>query len=159
MKFSAQEEYGLRCLLAIAGAGPDGSVTISEISGAEGLTISHVAKLLGILRKAGYVKSTRGQNGGYFLSVDPAKTMLVTVLGSLGGPLFGPDFCDRHSGLLADCSHGVDCQVRPLWIRVQKAVDAALDGLTLADLMDGRIASAPVVFYQKPGTPMGRPTQ
>lgn len=158
MKFSAQEEYGLRCLLVIAAAGPEGSVTISEISAAEGLTASHVAKLLGVLRKTGYVKSTRGQNGGYCLTVDPAKTPLLSVLGSLGGPLFGPDFCDRHSGLLADCSHGADCQVRPLWIRVQKAVDAALEGLTLADLMEGRLASAPIVFYQKPGTATGRPT-
>ena len=36
MKLSANEEYGLRCLVRMAYAGPDESLTIPEISQAEG---------------------------------------------------------------------------------------------------------------------------
>ena len=51
MKFSAQEEFGLRCMLQIARLGPDGSLTIPEIAKNEGMSTTHVAKLLMILRK------------------------------------------------------------------------------------------------------------
>ena len=40
MKFSAQEEYGLRCLLRVASAGEGGSVTIPAIAKAEALSIA-----------------------------------------------------------------------------------------------------------------------
>jgi len=50
MKFSAQEEYGLRCLLRIAGSKSPNGLTIPEISTVEGLTQANTAKILRILR-------------------------------------------------------------------------------------------------------------
>lgn len=137
MKFSAQEEYGLRCLLVIAAAGPAGeaSLTIPEISHKEGLSSSHVAKLLSILRKAGYVTSTRGQQGGYALSRSPENISLRELLECLGGRLYGDTFCARHSGTEDECVHEGDCRLRPLWSQVQSAVDSVLDRFTLADVL------------------------
>ena len=150
MKFSAQEEYGLRCLVAVATAGHEASLTIPEISKLEGLTPSHVAKLMSVLRKAGFVKSTRGQSGGYCLNIVPDAILIVNVLESLGGRLYGTGFCERHSGIHPECVHEGDCIVLPLWIRVQTAVDNSLQGLTLGDLLEGRLDAPPVVFYDKP---------
>ena len=48
MHFSAQEEYGLRCLLRLAHAAPDQSRTINEIT----------LMLLVLKRKAANVKAT-----------------------------------------------------------------------------------------------------
>src|SRR5579871_5592806 len=123
MKFSAQEEYGLRCLLQIARLGPDGSMTIPEISRVEGLTPTHVAKLTMILRKGGFLSSTRGQTGGYTLSRPPEQIQVGDVLEALGGKLFDDQFCSRHSGPASICTHAVDCSVRSLWQVVQVAVD------------------------------------
>jgi Rrf2 family protein len=135
VKFSAQEEYGLRCLIQIAQKGPDGSVTIPEVSKTEGLSATHVAKLLAILRKDGFITSTRGQTGGYTLA-KPASAILVSdVLASLGGKLYDADFCARHSGNQNICAHDVDCTVRSLWSTIQSAVDLALRGLTLQDML------------------------
>ena len=64
MKLSAQEEYGLRCLLQLARHAPGESLAIPEISQAEGITHHNVAKLLRILRQGGIVASARGQAGG-----------------------------------------------------------------------------------------------
>ena len=50
MKLNSSEEYGLRCLLQLARQAP-GSLTIPEISQAEGITHHNVAKLLRILRQ------------------------------------------------------------------------------------------------------------
>lgn len=139
MKFSAQEEYGLRCLIAIALEGPEGSMTIPEISRKEGLTPSHVAKLLAILRKAGFVRSTRGQLGGYTLGKDPAEIPINKVLESLGGRLFSTGFCERHSGNEPECVHESDCLLSPLWASIQHAVDSVINRYTLADVLDQTI--------------------
>jgi Rrf2 family protein len=142
MKVSAQEEYGLRCLLTLAREGENAFLTIPEISRREGLTPSHVAKLLAILRRNGFVKSTRGQSGGYSLAAPADDIPVHAVLAALGGRLFDHRFCDRHSGLLPACSHGSECQIRPLWFRIQSAVESVLDGLTLQDLTKGPEAPA-----------------
>ncbi|MBI1334396.1 MAG: Rrf2 family transcriptional regulator [Armatimonadetes bacterium] len=138
MKFSAQEEYGLRCLIQIAKRGDGGSVTIPEISKLEGLTSTHAAKLLMILRKEGYITSARGQSGGYSLARKPNEIMIGDVLNSLGGKLYDAEFCGKHSGALDICTHAVDCSVRSLWQVIQGAVDSVLDRLTLADMLESQ---------------------
>jgi Rrf2 family protein len=136
MKFSAQEEYGLRCLIQIARCGDKGSMTIPEISKLEGLTTTHAAKLLMILRKEGFITSVRGQSGGYSLARTPEEIKISDVLHSLGGRLYDAEFCGKHSGALDICTHAVDCSVRSLWQVIQQAVDSVIEHLTLADMLD-----------------------
>jgi len=150
MKFSAQEEYGLRCLLQIARLGSEGSMTIPEISRVEGLTPTHVAKLTMILRKGGFLKSTRGQAGGYTLSRPPEQIAIGEVLESLGGRLFDDEFCSRHGGPTTICSHAVDCSVRSLWQVVQGAVDDVLNRVTLADLVEKGTPTTNVQMFAEP---------
>ena len=135
MKFSAQEEYGLRCLLQIARLGTEGSLTIPEISKHEGLTPTHVAKLLMILRKGGFITSTRGQSGGYTLARHANEIVVGDVLEALGGKLYDAEFCEKHAGQLSICTHAVDCSVRSLWQVIQQSVDQVIGKLTLADLI------------------------
>ena len=110
-------------------------MTIPEISKVEGMSTTHVAKLLMILRKEGFIVSTRGQSGGYVLAKTPEQIVVGDVLAALGGKLYDGDFCNRHAGQLSICTHAVDCSVRSLWQVVQTAVDNVLNGMTLADLM------------------------
>jgi Rrf2 family protein len=135
MKLSAQEEYGLRCLLYMARHGEERSHSIPEISRAEGLSVPNVAKLMRILRLGGLVESVRGQAGGYMLARPAEQTTVSEVLSLLGGSFFGPHFCDRHSGLDRSCAHLGDCSVRLLWSAIQKKLDGILSQTTLHDLL------------------------
>ncbi|RMH73323.1 MAG: Rrf2 family transcriptional regulator [Gemmatimonadetes bacterium] len=136
MKFSTQEEYGLRCLLHIAKQGCGGSQTISEISEAEGLSSHYVAKLMRILRQGGFVASVRGQAGGYELARAADQIRVSEVITVLGGKFFDDDFCERHAGAEECCIHlDVACSLRGLWFRVQTAVDQVLSQTTLQDLI------------------------
>lgn len=109
-------------------------MTITEISRAEGLTMPYVAKLLGVLRREGFVKSTRGQAGGYTLARPADEIVIGDVLAALGGRLYDPGFCDRHTS--ADsCSKTVACSVRSLWNGIQDAVDRVVSNVTLADVL------------------------
>ena len=135
MKLSSQEEYGLRCLLRIARQGEAGSVTIPEISEAEGISSPYVAKLLRILRRGGFVTSARGQAGGYTLSRPPERMVVGEALAVLGGRFFESDFCQEHSGVENMCTNTVDCSIRSLWRTVQMVVDQVLAKTTLKDLI------------------------
>jgi Rrf2 family protein len=135
MKVSSQEEYGLRCLLRLAREGKVGSLTIPEISKAEGISISYVGKLLRLLRRGGFVTSVRGQAGGYTLSRPATEMKVGEVLALLGGRLFESEFCDHHAGVAQVCTHSVDCSVRSLWHALQLVVDQVLNKTTLNELL------------------------
>lgn len=150
MKLSAQEEFGLRCLITLASQGPGASMTIPEISAKEGLSNSHVAKLMGILRRAGIVASLRGQAGGYQLAVPPEEIHLGNVLAELGGRLYVEGHCDHFRRSETECTHGSECTIRALWERVQSAVDSVVGTMTLADLLTTGKAQPVVVYDQAP---------
>jgi Rrf2 family transcriptional regulator, iron-sulfur cluster assembly transcription factor len=135
MRFTANEEYGIRCLLRLGRQGIDGSLTIPEISRAEGISMPYVAKIMRLLRRGGFVQSTRGKSGGYSLARPSDRILVGDVLGLLGGRLFEPTFCDRHSGVEDVCTNSVDCSIRSLWRAVQLVVDHVLSRITLGDLL------------------------
>jgi Rrf2 family protein len=135
MKLSAQEEYGLRCLLRIAKEGPQGSLTIPEISEKEGISQFYAAKLLRILRRGGLLSSVRGQSGGYTLARAADRIVVGEALAVLGGRLYDPAFCNEHSGNESVCANSTDCSVRSLWRTVQQVVDLVLSKTTLQDLL------------------------
>ncbi len=135
MKLSAQEEYGLRCLIQVARLSGDAGATIPEISKAEGISPAHAAKLLRVLRRGGFVKSVRGKIGGYSLSRPARKIVLAEVLDALGGRLFEKGFCENHSGQRKTCKHESDCSLRILWRTLQVAVDRVLEKTTLQDVL------------------------
>jgi Rrf2 family protein len=135
VKISAQEEYGVRCLLQIGRRGVGASLTIPEISRAEGISSHYVAKLLRVLRKGGLVKSVRGQAGGYTLSRPLSEITVSETLSVLGGRLYDPEFCESHGGADVVCTHTVACSIRSLWRSVQQAVDQVLGETTLEALL------------------------
>jgi len=135
MKLTANEEYGLRCLVRIGHAQSGGGLTIPEISQAEGVSAAYAAKILRVLRKGGFVKAARGKEGGYTLA-RPAESILIgDVMDALGGRIFESKFCESHSGQAAICTRSVDCSVRSLWRAVQVSVDHVLNKVTLRDLL------------------------
>lgn len=126
-------------------------MTIPQISEVEGLTPTHVAKLLMILRKDGFVTATRGQQGGYTLARPAVEIRVGDVLAALGGKLYDDDFCSRHSGHAHICSAGVDCSVRSLWQVIQEAVDNVVNRMTLADLLTSKDTSTSnVTLFAEP---------
>jgi Rrf2 family protein len=133
VKLSSQEEYGLRCLLQVARRGE--SLTIAELSRLEGISSPNVAKILRLLRKGGFLKSTRGQAGGYTLARPADQVAVGEVLAVLGGRLFDSRFCETHAGVSSHCTHLRDCSIRPVLRTIQGAIDDVLGQLTLQSLI------------------------
>jgi len=133
MKFSSQEEYGIRCLLRI-GKSKNG-LTIPEISALEGLSTANVGKLLRTLRLGGIIEATRGQSGGYKLAKPAEEIIIGDVLTVLGGKLFEDDFCSSHAGIENICTNSIDCSIRSLWKTIQTVVDNVVLKISLKDLL------------------------
>jgi Rrf2 family protein len=149
MKFSAQEEYGLRCLLQLGLQGEGGSLTIAELSQREGISVPNVAKMMRVMRRAGFVTSTRGKDGGYTLARPAGQMRVSEILAALGGRLYEAGFCQRHAGVEQICTHDTDCSIRSVWQTVQSAVDQVLGQLTLKDLLS-RMGPANASFGSGP---------
>ena len=146
MKITAQEEYGLRILIRIAGCRSAEGLSIPQLSEAEGLSSHYVAKLTRILRIAGFINSTPGYKGGYTLAA-PAKQIIINkVLVALGGVLFDETFCGNHAGTMKLCTHSVDCSARSLWQMIQFTVDQLLNKVTLHDLVNSEEESAKILI-------------
>ena len=145
MKITAQEEYGLRILVRIAGCKDKDGMSIPQLSAAEGLSSHYVAKLTRLLRMDGFINSTPGYKGGYVLA-RPAKEIIINkVLKALGGCLYDTSFCGLHPGTLKLCTHSVDCSTRSLWQIIQFTVDRLLDKITLDDLVNVEKESAKIL--------------
>ena len=139
MKFSTQEEYGLRCLIRLARFYEMGkALTIPEISRGEGISEHITAKILRALRLGGFIESERGHLGGYTLARSPNEIKIGDVLMELGGKLYDETFCLSHSKGELICSITSDCSVRSLWILIQKSVDNAISEMYLSDLLGNK---------------------
>jgi len=146
MKISAQEEYGLRCLLQLAMLAGGESLTLPQIAEREGISVANAGKLMWLLNKAGFVSATRGTKGGYILSRPAAEIRLSEVIKILDADEIG-NHCESYTGVLDSCVHKGDCGIRPVIVGLHEIVHEALSQITLAQLV-GDEAKVDATFHQ-----------
>ncbi|MEA2063487.1 MAG: Rrf2 family transcriptional regulator, partial [Gemmatimonadota bacterium] len=96
MHFTAQEAYGLRCILRLARNEDEGvAVTAKQISEYEEISLDYVHKLLGILKRKGLIKSRRGIRGGFLLGRDSSEVTVREVLDHLSSSLNADGHCAK----------------------------------------------------------------
>lgn len=138
MKITAQEEYGLRCLLQLARRhGAETPVTVREIAVAEGISTAYAEKLLHRLAKAGLAESVRGIRGGFRLRRSPREMTVGDAVRALGSFLTHAAICQRYTGEENRCVHNKDCGLRPVWSTMNYHIQRLLDNLPLAVLLQG----------------------
>lgn len=134
MKISAQEEYGLRCLVQLANLRDGESLTLPQIAGREGISTANAGKLMWLLNKAGFVRSTRGTKGGYFLARPASEILLSEVIKILDADMID-SHCESYTGVLDSCVHSGDCGIRPVIVGLHEIVENALSQISLAQLV------------------------
>ncbi len=149
MKISAQEEYGLRCLLQLAFLSDGDSLTLPQIAEREGISTANAGKLMWLLNKAGFVSATRGTKGGYALARPAGEIRLNEVIKVLDADVLNKH-CESYTGILDSCVHKGDCGIRPVIVGLHEIVENALSQITLAQLV-GSEASVDATFHQIKG--------
>ena len=149
MKISAQEEYGLRCLVQLANLREGESLTLPQIAEREGISAANAGKLMWLLNKAGFVNSTRGTKGGYFLSRPASEIRLNEIIKVLDEDVMNKH-CDSYTGVLDSCVHHGDCGIRPVIVGLHEIVENALSRITLAQMV-GTESTVDAMFHKIQG--------
>jgi Rrf2 family protein len=146
MKISAQEEYGLRCLVQLAGMPKGESLTLNQIAEREGISQANAGKLMWLLNKAGFVQAVRGTKGGYTLARSSNEIRLSEVIKVLDAAEI-QSHCESYAGILDKCVHTGDCGIRPVIVGLHEIIHEALSQITLAQLV-GDEAKVDAMFHQ-----------
>lgn len=146
MKITAQEEYGLRCILQLAreqsgadGASEAGAIFVRDIAEREGLSVAYVEKILWTLSHSGIVESVRGPKGGYRLTRQCGDITLGEVMRALGGIPSEEEICAQFTGNQDICVHHGDCGLRPVWTSITDFVNSVFDRVSIASLLTGSV--------------------
>jgi Rrf2 family protein len=143
VKITAQEEYGLRCILQLArqeSEAPGGGVMlVRDIAEREGLSLAYVEKLLWMLSRSGIVESVRGPKGGYRLTRSCTEISIGEIMRVLGGVPSQDEICSQFTGNQDTCVHHGECGLRPVWVSISDFVHSVFDKIPLSTLLQGKV--------------------
>jgi len=130
MMFSTRSEYGLRAMIALAKNYKKGSYSLAQLAEKEGISFKYLERLAAKLKKAGLVKSVKGQSGGYELVKSPKQINVLEIFSALEDTV-APYHC-----VDTGCScHNRSCQTRKVWLKLDGQVKKTLRGIRLNSLL------------------------
>lgn len=134
MKVSTRGEYGMRAMVELSRHYGQGPVSLTAIAQSATVPPAYLEQLIGPLRRADLVTSTRGAHGGYELSRAPSEIMVGEVYRVLEGPV-APMDCVSEVATDDQCPLIEGCATRVVWLKVRDSIVEALDSTSLADLL------------------------
>lgn len=87
MKLTTRSEYALLALVYLARNQTDGYTSIETIARAQGIPPKFLEQLMLALKRAHFLRSTKGQHGGYALAKDPSEITLAEIIRLFDGAL------------------------------------------------------------------------
>lgn len=110
-------------------------IRLKDIAERRNITLKYMEQIMPLLTKAGYVRSYRGNNGGYMLARKPEEYTVGDILRTTEGSM-APIACieDRPNR----CPRCEECTTLPFWEGLWKVINEYTDRYTLADLMEDK---------------------
>jgi Rrf2 family protein len=131
---SAKEHYALRLALWLAKSfSTQRPVTLAQISRHEHISLKYLEQLVGPFKKAGWVSSRRGRQGGYVMVKDPKQVSLKDIISVVEGRPRLIDCSTHDHGQV--CALASRCPSKKAWSTVQAALDRTLAGISLVKLI------------------------
>ena len=133
MQISTRGRYALRIMLDLAIYGKGELVKVKDIASRQEISEKYMEQIMSVLKKAGYVKSIRGAQGGYALSRPPEEINVGEILRVLEG---STTVIDCVSSEHVSCDNACSCSARPLWLKLQASINEVLSATSLKDMAD-----------------------
>ncbi|QYE35530.1 MULTISPECIES: SUF system Fe-S cluster assembly regulator [Sphingosinicellaceae] len=118
-------------VMTAAARSPDCCLSAAAVAARTGIPAPTVAKVMGLLKRAGLLASSRGVAGGFRLARETAAISVADIVEAVDGPIA---LTNCQHGEVSACALEGSCAVRPHWRPINVAVRAALAAVTLADL-------------------------
>ena len=136
MKISTKGRYALRMMLDIAQNQGDGFVTLKDIAERQAISKKYLEQIALQLSQANALRAVRGHQGGYRLTRKPEEYTVLEILSIAEGSLAPVACMDQEPNL---CERKQICITLPLWMNLGKLIENYLNGVTLQDLLEGKI--------------------
>lgn len=136
MRISTKGRYALRIMVDLAEHNSGEYIRLKDISMRQKITLKYMEQIMPMLTRAGYVKSCRGNNGGYMLAKRPEDYTAGDVLRVTEGSL-APVPCTGESG--GQCERQEECTTFAFWDGLNRAISEYVDSVTLADLIKTKV--------------------
>jgi Rrf2 family cysteine metabolism transcriptional repressor len=130
-------QYAIRAVFELSRQYGQGPVRISEIAEAQAIPLRFLEVILNQLRRAGFVQSKRGPEGGYLLARQPDQVTVGDIVQFMEGPLV-PVACMTDKSVGECMLHG-NCVFIGMWKRAAKAMSGVYDQISFQDLVDDEI--------------------
>ncbi len=134
MNVTSKGRYALRVMLDLAAHQDEGCISLKTIADRQGISMKYLEMIVGALKRAGLVESTRGKDGGYTLSRAPGEYRVGEILRCLEDNL-SPVSCIKSGSI--DCARAGLCLTVPMWMELDGLINDYLDNVSLADLISG----------------------
>ncbi len=132
MKISTKGRYALRIMADLAMHDNGEYIRLKDIAQRQAITLKYMEQIMPLLTKAGYVKSCRGNNGGYMLARKPEEYTAGEILRTTEGSLV-PVTCIEDSP--NRCPMREKCTTVSFWEGMWSVINEYVDNFTLADLV------------------------
>ncbi len=139
MLISTKGRYALRIMLDLAQHSSGEYVILMDVAQRQGFSEKYLEGIVSALSRAGLLQAQRGRGGGYRLSRTPEEYTAGEIIREAEGHL-APVDCLKSG--TAECPQADACITLPLWQELDRRIDAYLDSVTLADLLQGTVHSA-----------------
>ena len=141
MNVTSKGRYALRVMLDLAQHREEGYISRKTIAERQGYSMKYLEMIVGSLKRAGLVASTRGKEGGYQLIRDPEDYTIGEILRCIEDNL-APVACIKAGDIC--CEHAGECMTVPMWKELDDITNAYLDGVSLQDLLTGEKWKKPI---------------
>lgn len=130
MKISTKGRYSLNVMIDLALNNKENKyISLKDISERQQISMKYLEKIVAVLNKAGYIQSSRGNNGGYKLTRDPKDYKVGDILRVAEGSLKPLDCIGQ------ECGKRGQCKTYNFWQGLDKAIEDYVDSKTLEDLI------------------------
>ena len=141
MNITSKGRYALRVMLDLAQHREEGYISLKTIADRQGYSMKYLEMIVGSLKRADLVASTRGKEGGYQLVRDPEDYTIGEILRCIEDNL-APVACIKAGDIC--CEHAGECMTVPMWKELDDITNAYLDGVSLQDLLTGKKWKKPI---------------
>ena len=133
MKLSTKGRYGLRAMIDLARYSENEPVSISSIAARQDISERYLEQLVGLLKKAGLVRSIRGATGGYVLARNSGEISVGDVLRALEGSLEPVKCAAFYSE--EGCMASDGCVTKYVWQKINESINETVDHIMLDELV------------------------
>ena len=110
-------------------------ISLKTIADRQGISMKYLEAIVGSLKRAKLLDSTRGKEGGYKLCRSLENYRVGEILRCMEGSL-APVSCINADGSI-NCDKASGCLTAPMWMELDEITNHYLDTVTLADLISG----------------------